>query len=132
MIDNKNKVLKVLFENPLTKFHIRELARITKLNPNTIINITNLLKKENLIKIEKKKHLVEISANTENKKFVRKKQIHNLKQLYNSGIIEFLIEKIDPEAIISFGSYSRGEDIETSDIDIAIVTNKEKIPDINA
>lgn len=47
-------ILKELFRKPDYKFHIRELARITKLNPNTIINLTNRLEKESCNQGDKK------------------------------------------------------------------------------
>ena len=47
--------------------------------------------------------------------------------LYDSGLIDFLKEKYQfPETIIIFGSYSKGEDTEKSDIDIAVITRLEK------
>ena len=121
-MDNKQKVLKILFENPTTKFHLRELARISKLNPNTIINITKVLEKEKLILKEKKEYTTEIYANTDNKKFTIKKKLFNLEQIYESGIINFLMEKYKPEAVSLIGSYATGEDIEKSDIDLVIIT----------
>jgi predicted nucleotidyltransferase len=127
---NKEKLLKVLFQNPLTKFHVRELARLTKLNPNTIINISKEIKKENLIKIEKKKHLVEISANIKDDRFITKKRIHNLSCLYESNLVEFLKKEIEPELISVMGSYSRGEDIEKSDIDIVVISTNKQTPDL--
>lgn len=128
-MDNKEKILNQIFENPTYSFHIRELARITKLNPNTIINITQKLKKEGIIIKKRNKNLVEIKANIEYIKFIREKRVFNLKQLYDSGLVDFLIDFYnEPESIIVLGSYSRGEDIERSDIDIVIITNKKEIP----
>ncbi len=129
-MDNYNKILGVFYENPTMKFHVRELARITKLNPNTIINVIKSLEKERLIIKEKKKYIVEISANIENKNFTTKKRIFNLSQIYESGIIEFLEQKYSPKAICVLGSYSKGEDIEKSDIDIIIIGEKEKSEDL--
>jgi len=121
-MDNRQKILKILFDNPTNRFHLRELARISKLNPNTIINITKKLEKDKLVLKEKKRHITEIYANIENKEFTIKKRIFNLEQIYKSGIINFLIEKYKPEAISLIGSYSQGEDMENSDIDIVIIT----------
>ena len=56
-VDNKQKVLNLFFEAPQKEFHIRLLARLTKLNPNTIIKITDNLAKEGFI-TKKKSHLV--------------------------------------------------------------------------
>ncbi|MBI2135854.1 nucleotidyltransferase domain-containing protein [Candidatus Woesearchaeota archaeon] len=39
-------------------------------------------------------------------------------------VSDFLFNEFPGCAVILFGSYSRGEDIEGSDIDIAILTNK--------
>lgn len=129
-MDNSNRVLRRIYENPTKKFHIRELASLTNLNPNTIINIIRNLKKEKIILKEKRKYIVEISANIENKNFITKKRVFNLSQLYDSGLVEFLANKYFPKAISVIGSYSKGEDIEKSDIDIIIVGGKEKSEDL--
>jgi len=119
---NEQRILKEFFENPTKKFHILELARITSLHPNTVLSSLNSLYKKNMIKQEKKRHIKEVYANTENKEFIMEKKLFNLKQIYESGITEFLIKIYKPEAISLIGSYSSGEDIEKSDIDIVIIT----------
>ena len=125
-MNSKEKISDAIFKNPTTKFHIRELARLTKLNPNTIINITKSFEKEKLVKIEKKEHITEILADTENQLFVDKKRLFNLSQIYKSDLVNFLIKEYSPKAISIIGSYSKGEDIEKSDIDIVIISEKEK------
>jgi len=132
MKDNtENKILKVLFSKPTHKFHIRELARETGLNPNTIINLTKNLEKEGLIKKEKKKHLVEIFLNFNSDKIFQKRKLFNLSVIQNSGLIEFLVKKYSPKSITLLGSYSRGEDIENSDVDLVIDTSKKEIESLN-
>jgi len=125
-IDAKNQVLKVLFENPTYRYHIRELASVSRLNPNTIINVAILLEKENLIQIIKKKHVTEIYANLESKEFIRKKRLFNIAQLYDSGLVDFIDSKYFPKVISVIGSYSSGEDIEKSDIDLIVINNTDK------
>jgi len=44
-----------------------------------------------------------------------------------SGLSDFLLNNLPGTTIILFGSYSKGEDIFNSDIDIAVVGRKEKI-----
>ena len=128
-LDNSNlwKIKKSIFENPTKRFHVRELARITKLNPNTITNLSEKLGKQEIIIKEKKKHLSEIYANIKSKKFITAKRIFNLSQLYSSGLVDFLEREYLPRVISVVGSYSRGEDIEKSDIDIVLIGSKEKI-----
>ena len=122
-MNNEEKVLNRIFERPIYHFHIRELARETNLNPNTIINITKKLSKKDIIKIKKSKHLVEVYANIEDQRFINKKRVHNLERIYSSGIIESLVNFYNPKTIVLIGSYSRGEDTEKSDIDLVIISN---------
>ncbi|MBR9701991.1 nucleotidyltransferase domain-containing protein [Candidatus Pacearchaeota archaeon] len=118
---SEEKILGVFFNFPLEKFHIREIARLSKLNPNTVLNVLRNLENEKLIIRKKKSHIVEVSANL-NEGFKRLKRINNLERIYESGIVDFLMEKFSPEAISVVGSYSAGEDVESSDIDIVVVT----------
>jgi len=122
---NEQKILEVIFKHPTTKFHLLELARQTKLHPNTVITALKQLEKKSLIKQEKKKYLKEIYGNKENPNFNIEKKIFNLNQVYESGILDFIIKKFNPESVSIMGSYSRGEDIEDSDIDIVVIS-KEK------
>ncbi len=122
---NQDKVLEVFFDNPTEKFYIREIARITKLNPNTIINISEKLIREGLIRREKKEHVVELSADLDNENFKNKKRLSNFRRILECGIVNILKSKFDSEVISIIGSYSRGEDIGESDIDIVVMTKKE-------
>jgi len=123
----KDNVLSKIFEDPQKRHYIRELAREAKVNPNSVLNAIKELEKEDLVKKEVKKHITEISANLNSPLFIAKKRLFNLTEIYKSKIIDFLVENYNPKAIILFGSYSRGEDVKKSDIDIAIVTDKQEI-----
>ena len=122
--DNSTKVLRVFFDGPEKKFHIREIARITKLSPPGVMKIIKNLVKEDLL-ISVKGKVVKNVAASKSEKFVQMKRFFNLYLLYECGIASFLRQKYEePEAIVLFGSYSKGEDISKSDIDIAVVTRK--------
>lgn len=124
------RISKLLFEKPTYRFHIREMARLTGLNPNTVISVVKKLANNGLAKTDKKKHIVEIFANVESKEFIWKKRIFNLSEIYRSRIIELIVEKFNPELISVIGSYSRGEDIEKSDIDIVLISQEKKDIDL--
>ena len=123
----KDNVLLKIFENPSRKYYVRELAREAKVNPNSVLNVIKVLEKEGLVKKEVKKHVVEISTRLDDPKFLVKKRIFNLSQIYESRIIDFLVKSYRPKAIILFGSYSRGEDVKKSDIDIALITDRKEV-----
>lgn len=122
---NRNKVLELIFDKPTYKFHIREIARITNIHPNTAISMLKELKGEKIVNVEKKKHLVEVYGNLMSKEFIQRKRAHNLLKIYSCGLVDFINEKISPESISVIGSYSIGEDIERSDIDIVVISGKE-------
>lgn len=119
------KVMAKFFENPTTEVHLRELSRQMKISMPTIISTTDKLSKEQLLQKKKNKFLTTVKANAENTRFVRLKRVFNIEQIYESGIVDELIKEYNhPQTIVLFGSYSRGEDIERSDIDIGVITNK--------
>lgn len=128
--DYNYKVMEVFFKNPSRSFHIRELARITKLSSTGIINIVKRLKNENLL-VSKKEKITEEVRPTFNEKFYLMKRIYNIYSLYDTGLIKYLKDFYEePEAIILFGSYSKGLDTEKSDVDLCIITNKKVLPDL--
>jgi|SRR3989344_716506 len=119
------KVMAKFFENPTTEVHLRELSRQLKISMPTIISTTDKLSEEQLLQKKKSKFLTTVKANVQNTRFIRLKRVFNIEQVYESGIVDELIKEYNhPHAIILFGSYSRGEDIERSDIDITVITNK--------
>jgi len=86
------------------------------------------LEKEGLIRVaqDKESKRWSIELNRENRRVIQLKMIDNLKQIYDSGLADFLEKEFAGATIILFGSYSKGEDTIRSDIDIAIIGRKEK------
>ena len=128
--DNNYKVMKLFFNSPEKKFHIREIARLTGLSAPGVLKILKKLKEESLLESEKGKVVENVKA-SRSEKFFWLKRSYNMISLFESGLIGFLKDKYEePEAIVVFGSYSRGEDTSESDVDIAIVTKKEAQMDL--
>ncbi len=132
MIDKNSNftVLEVFFGNPTTEFHARELSRKTNLSIFAVLEAIKALSKKGFISIQRKGNMKIVRA-SHSLEFIRAKRIRNLEKIYDSGIVDYLAEIYDkPEAIILFGSYGRGDDIEKSDVDIAIVTKGHKEPEL--
>ena len=127
MIDKNStmKILEYFFDYPTKEIHLRELSRELKLSLPTVLKAVSKLKKENLIDVKKGRAVTIVKANLENKNFQRLKRASNLTKLYSCGLVDFL-NIGNPQSIICFGSYSRGEDLENSDIDIASIGGKGK------
>lgn len=122
--DTKERILELLFDFPTKRFHVRELARILKISAPAVSKAIMQLGKKEFI-VLKKGFVYEIQANTLNQQFRNMKRVCNLRRIYQSGLFNFLAENFPLNTIILFGSYSKGEDTEKSDIDIAI-DSKEK------
>lgn len=108
----------------------REIAKMLKVSPTAVANSLKDLKKENLITIEKTKTINFVSLNRDENKTFELKRIENLKNIYISGFSDYLENMLPGSTIMLFGSYSRGEDTENSDIDIAVIGRKDKMLDL--
>ncbi len=108
------------------KLSQREIAQTLKVSPTAIANSLKKLRDSSLIKIEKTKTINFISFNRDEQKAIEMKRVENLKNIYASGLSDYLHNALAGATIILFGSYSKGEDTTNSDIDIAIVERKNK------
>ena len=126
---NRYKILKVFLYNSTESFRLRELSRLSKLAPLSVMNYLKEFEKSGLIKKYKKRDIPFYQANRDNESFKLYQKISVLYELQVSGLVDYLWEKVHPEAIILYGSYTKGEAIEGSDIDIFIL-GKERSLDI--
>lgn len=109
------------------KLSQREIAKILKVSPTAIANSLKKLNESKLIKVEKTKTINFISFNRDEQKAIELKRVENLKMIYLSGLSDYLHHELAGGTIILFGSYSKGEDTNTSDIDIAVIERKDKM-----
>lgn len=116
-------LMEVFYKTPTKEFTLRGLAKEAGLSHTAVIKFVNALEKRNFVEIETFGRAKKVSFNMESEEAVREKRIRNIKA---AEVIkeEILKSGIDARAIILFGSFSRGEDIESSDIDIAVVGRK--------
>ena len=125
-------ILELLFKRAGTSLNQNQIAKLLKVSQPAVTKAIPLLEKLEFIKIQKDKETKRwsISLNTNNHKVVQLKRVNNLKQIYETGLADFLEKEFAGATIILFGSYSGGEDIFNSDIDIAIIGRKEKNIDL--
>jgi predicted nucleotidyltransferase len=133
-LDNENwiRVLKLFFDGQQIAIHIREVARRTGMTPRGAKYILDALKNEGLLNLVSTGVVSNYSGNYQNEKFVALKRSLNLYSLHSCGLVSALEEFYHtPKCIVVFGSYARGEDTGKSDVDIAIVTDSDKIPELD-
>lgn len=124
---NLYRVLNVFFDDPVKDSQLREISRIIKLHHKSVSIYIKKLLQLNLIKENKKTLYKSYNANTENERFKKYKKTFNQIKIYESGLVDYLEEKIMPNCMVMFGSYAKGTDIKTSDIDLFVEAKEEKI-----
>lgn len=120
------EIFSFLALNAGKKFSQREIAIALAVSPTAVANSIKQLFIEKLIVVEKTKTINFISFNRDEKKALELKRVENLKNIYSSGLSDYLEESLAGATVIIFGSWARGEDTNTSDIDIAVIGRKEK------
>ncbi len=125
------KTLEMFFIKPNKNHYLMEISRNIGLAHTSIKkNLNELIKLGLIIEIVEKKgkrNFPFYKANVDNKLFKQYKMIYNLFFLLESGLVEFIEEKLTPKSIVVFGSYRRGEDTEDSDIDLFVECEEEEI-----
>ena len=127
----KEKIKDHFFINPSSKLRVREIERVLKLPLPSIIRYSKELKKEEILTIIKIGKVVLYTSNRSSKNYLLEKKLFNIKNLYSCRLIDFLAEELSNPPIIVFGSYSKGEDLENSDIDLYVETPSKKEINLN-
>jgi len=129
----QQKIMRLLFVKAGTSLNQRQISRFLQVSQPAVMKALPVLEKENLVKIwqDKESKRWSIELNRVNHRIMQLKRADNLKQIYESGLADFLEEKFAGASIILFGSYSRGEDLINSDIDIAIIGRKETVVNLS-
>lgn len=116
------KVLGVLFRNPTTEFYIRELAKKAKVSPAFSKKVIDMLLSEKLITKRKRGNLVLVRANLDSLVFRYMKITYTLYNLTKVGLVDYLKSNVEElSSVVLFGSTARGEDSESSDMDLLII-----------
>lgn len=120
---NKYRVLKVFFDDPLPKgggMQLREISRKINLAPKSVGIYLKELEKEGLVLRES--HRVQgypvYYANRDSEMFRMYKKLDMVSSIRESGLLDYMSDKLMPDVIVLFGSASRGEDTRESDIDL--------------
>ncbi|MDD9953199.1 MAG: nucleotidyltransferase domain-containing protein [Candidatus Woesearchaeota archaeon] len=119
----QQQIMDVIFTFPTKGVSFREIERKTSLSIATVAKHVRKLSLEGLVRIEERTNALYVKGEI-GKRFRQLKRVSNLRQLYEIGLVRALERAYMPDAIILFGSYSKGEDTEESDIDIAVISRK--------
>jgi len=118
-----NKVMHWFFSYPLKEISLNDLTKLVGISKSTANKVVNKLAQEGFLNINKLGKIWRITCNQQHRYNTTKKISHNLELILESDIIGIILSNFqNPRSITLFGSYRKGDDIETSDIDIAVET----------
>lgn len=124
------EVLAFFFRHPTEEVHIRGLSEAAEIPYSSARNALAALEDEGLVEKREESKMTFYAANRNDRTFRRWKQLHNLRVLYESGVIDDMEDAFRPDAIVLFGSYLRGADWEDSDVDVAVVNGRDADVDL--
>ncbi len=128
---NKYRVLSAFFDNPDPKgsgLQLREISRGVNLAPKSVGIYLKQLEKELLITKEiDRNRRPTYRANRDYEPFKLYKRLDMVSRIHESGLLDFIYERLTPDCIILFGSASKGEDTYESDIDIFVQCKEKEI-----
>ncbi len=124
---SRYKILQEFFDFPRKDFHIREISRRVNITQPSVINHLRELTNEKLIIREKKGIYPTFRANLDNEIFKIYKKSNLFLRIHQVGLIDYIYDFCLPDSIILFGSASKGEDLEGSDIDVFVQAPEKKL-----
>jgi len=122
----KEKIKEFFFMNPTAKLRVRQMERELKLPLPSVIRYCRELEKEGILRKESVSGVSAYSAYRSSRKFLIEKRLFNIRMIFESGLKDYIAEEYFNPVIVLFGSYSKGEDIEGSDIDLYVETPKKQ------
>ena len=133
MIENltksEMKTLMYFISNPESEVHIRGLAGEIESSYSTVRDSLEKLREKGYLEYREEGNLKKYAPSRE--KFRKIKQVINIKQIKESGLVEYLEKELRPETIVLFGSYLEGRDKQGSDIDLAVIGGRSKELDLS-
>jgi len=124
------KIMKLFFTNKQSKIHLRDIARKTNLNENSVTRFLKQLEEQEILKSEKDGNLKKYSIRKNKITFViftifdieKFEKLPNLRK----NAINLFLDKLEEKPIISilFGSTAKGIFTKKSDIDLLLIANK--------
>jgi predicted nucleotidyltransferase len=120
---DEDAILTLFLENT-KEYHVREVARNFKISPATAKKYLDVFVKQGLLTSKEERGHLLYEGNWNNEAYRFEKKLHNLRRIKESGLLTYLREELAEPTIILFGSWAKGENHETSDIDLFIRTEE--------
>lgn len=123
----QQEIIRYLSREAGKKYNARQLAVSLKVSQTAIAKALVFLKNKNIVCIKKESGRLSIWLDRGRQRTLQIKRIENLRTIYDSGLSDFFEKNFLGSTVILFGSYSRGDDVVGSDIDIAIIGEEKNL-----
>ena len=129
--DIKSKIKEYFFVHPTAKLRVRHIERDVGVALPSAIRYAKELECEKILKSAVVAGVKVYMADRVAGEFLTQKKLFNVYSLFSCGLVDFLVREYSNPAIVVFGSYSRGEDVEGSDVDVYIECPKKSVKDMD-
>lgn len=117
----EEKIARHFFYQPMTHFGVRELGRKANVDTKTVMKyLRKLIKLKVVRKHRTKKSFPYFEANRLSYVYKFEKSHMLVAKIMESGIVDFIVGKTNPKAIVLFGSVKKGTYHDKSDVDIFV------------
>ena len=128
MESKENNILELFFNQPTKHWHFEEIIKEAKIARSKAAGWLTKFIKENLIKrIKPEGKMPYYISNNEHPHYKNTKRIFALTKLHESGLLDYLASIEKAESIILFGSFSRSDWYQESDIDLFVYGNLDEM-----
>lgn len=114
--------LEPFFKDNYKRIHVRAYAKLQNISPPTASKLLKHYLKEGLICKESQNKYDYYFANKQSKTFIDLSRIYWQIRFKKAGLLDYLEKKLTLPIVYLFGSFSKAEIHERSDLDIAIFT----------
>lgn len=123
--ESMERLLKYIYTFPEREMSLSDISKETDVSKSTVSRLVGLLQEEKIIEVIHLNTIYRAKANLNEFAYLKRKVAYNLSMIYESGLVEWLLawandRGLHPKAVIVFGSFRNGDDISTSDIDLAV------------
>ncbi|MBI2662164.1 nucleotidyltransferase domain-containing protein [Candidatus Woesearchaeota archaeon] len=124
-----NRKMEELFYNYPTKhWHFEELLQEAGLSrAQTNVWLKKLIINNLVIRLKQKGKMPYYIANYQHPHYQNSKRLYAWERLHESGLLDYLVSLDKAEVIILFGSFSRWDWYDNSDVDIFVYGNIDKV-----
>ena len=130
-MSKKLDIISLYLRDYSSSFTGREISRRIKVSPQTALSVLNLLVRDKILLSKKEGRNVKYSLNRSDlncKLFIQLAEINKSRMILDNLEIKIIIEELVhlADTIIVFGSFAKGIEKDSSDLDLIIIDAKDK------